>query len=171
MTHGLEGADRDGLGAAYLAHGGELLRYARRSLHDAQLAEDAVQETFARAWRSRSSFDPEVGSMRPWLFAIERRVIIDLSRKRANHKEESLDEGLVSTQDGIDLAMRGWQVEEALRRLKPEHRLVLVRTYFGQCSGRELAMELRIPEGTVRSRLYYALKTLRLTLDEMGWEW
>ena len=73
--------------------------------------------------------------------------------------------------DDIDVAMVGWQVEEALKRLKPEHRHVLVRTYFGQCSGHELALELGIPEGTVRSRLYYALRTLRLTLDEMGWEW
>lgn len=66
--------------------------------------------------------------------------------------------------------MIGWQVEEAIRRLRPEHREVLVNTYFGQRSSRELAKELSIPEGTVRSRLFYALRSMRLTLDEMGWE-
>jgi RNA polymerase sigma-70 factor (ECF subfamily) len=62
-------------------------------------------------------------------------------------------------------------VEEALRRLKPEHRHVLLRTYFGQRAGAERAVELGIPEGTVRSRPFYALKSLRMTLDGMGWEW
>ena len=61
MGTGSDGSDTDGLGNAYLAFGGELLRYARRSLHDPQLAEEVVQETFARAWRSRATFDREVG--------------------------------------------------------------------------------------------------------------
>jgi RNA polymerase sigma-70 factor (ECF subfamily) len=171
MANGPDGTDTEALGTAYRAHGGELLRFARRSLHDPQLAEEAVQETFARAWRSRATFDRDVGPIRAWLFAIERRVIIDLAAKRAGRECDPLDEERAGVTDEIDVALVGWQVEEALRRLKPEHRTVLVRTYFGQCSGRELAGELGIPEGTVRSRLFYALKSLRLTLDEMGWEW
>ena len=166
-----ERTETEALDTAYRAHGGELLRFARRSLRDPQLAEEAVQETFARAWRSRSTFNGDVGPMRAWLFAIERRVIIDLSAKRAGRETEPLDEERAGVTDQIDVALVGWQVEEALRRLKPEHRQVLVRTYFGQRSGNELAGELGIPEGTVRSRLFYALKSLRLTLDEMGWEW
>ncbi len=171
MASGPDGADTEALGGAYQAHGGELLRFARRSLHDPQLAEEAVQETFVRAWRSRSTFDHEVGALRAWLFAIERRVIIDLAAKRAGRQADPFDEERPSDQDEIDVALVGWQVEEALHRLKPEHRQVLVRTYFGQCSGSELAAELGIPAGTVRSRLFYALKALRLTLEEMGWEW
>ena len=166
-----DGTDTEALGIAYQSYGGELLRFARRSLRDPQLAEEAVQETFARAWRSRATFDHTVGPLRAWLFAIERRVVIDLSAKRAGRQTEPIDEERAAVRDEIDVAMIGWQVEEALRRLKPEHRHVLVRTYFGQCSGSELAAELGIPEGTVRSRLFYALKSLRLTLDELGWEW
>jgi len=171
MANGSDGTETEALGTAYRAYGAELLRFARRSLHDPQLAEEAVQETFARAWRSRGSFDPELGPIRAWLFAIERRVVIDLATRRAGRPVEPLDEDRPDGRDEIDVALIGWQVEEALRRLKPEHRQVLVRTYFGRCPGTELAVELGIPEGTVRSRLFYALKSLRLTLDEMGWEW
>jgi RNA polymerase sigma-70 factor (ECF subfamily) len=171
MANGPEAADTETLGTAYSTYGGELLRYARRSLHDPQLAEEAVQETFARAWRSRSTFDPGVAPLRAWLFAIERRVVIDLATRRSSRPTDPLDDELASPGDEIDVALVGFQVEEALRRLKPEHRDVLVRTYFGRCTGRELAQELGIPEGTVRSRLFYALRALRLTLDEMGWEW
>lgn len=165
------GADTETLGSAYRTHGAELLRFARRSLHDPQLAEEAVQETFARAWRSRATYDQAIGPLRAWLFAIERRVVIDLATRRAARPVEPLGEDPTDDRDDIGVALVGWQVEEALRRLKAEHRQVLVRTYFGQCSGSELAVELGIPEGTVRSRLFYALKSLRLTLDEMGWEW
>jgi RNA polymerase sigma-70 factor (ECF subfamily) len=171
MVNGSETADTEGLRNAYLAYGGELLGYARRSLGDPQLAEEAVQETFARAWRSRDSFRQDLGALRGWLFAIERRVLIDLARQRSSRHTQPIEQDPVAPEDEVERAMIGWQVEEAMRRLRPEHRHVLVKTYFGQCSGQELAKELGIPEGTVRSRLFYALRSLRLTMDEMGWEW
>src|SRR2546429_9895101 len=69
--------------AAYAAHSGELYGFAVRSLGDRGLAEEAVQETFLRAWRAGDRFDPELGSLRTWLFAILRNVVIDLGRARA----------------------------------------------------------------------------------------
>src|SRR3954469_16053213 len=68
---------------AYAAHAGELYGFATRSLGDAGLAEEAVQETFLRAWRAGDRFDPQIGSLRTWLFAILRNVVIDLSRAPA----------------------------------------------------------------------------------------
>ncbi|HEY4929240.1 MAG TPA: sigma-70 family RNA polymerase sigma factor [Acidimicrobiales bacterium] len=163
-------ADEQGLTAAFSAHGGELFGYARRSLGDAGLAEEAVQETFARAWRARDRFDPSLGGIRAWLFAIERRIIIDLARKRAVRSVDRLPYEPPPEGSELDEAMRGWLVEEALRRLRPEHRTVVVEIYYrGRPSG-EVASLLGIPEGTVRSRLFYALKALRLALDEVGWE-
>jgi RNA polymerase sigma-70 factor (ECF subfamily) len=155
---------------AYVYHGGNLLSRARRSLGDRQLAEDVVQETFVRAWRSRGTFNGELGTIRGWLFAIERRVIIDVYRKRPSPPDLPIEEDPVTPMEEIESAMRGWQVEEAIRRLTPEHRYVVVHTYFGRYSSQELAKNLGVPEGTVRSRLFYALRSLRLTMDEMGWE-
>lgn len=164
-----ESADATGLRAAFLAHGGELYGYARRSLGDNGLAEDAVQETFIRAWRARERFDPELGTMRSWLFAIERRIVIDLARSRALRTTVPMP-AEISIPDDVEDAMVSWQVEEAVRRLRPEHRQVLTEVYYRGRKSREVAEELSIPEGTVRSRLFYALRALRLVLDEMGWE-
>jgi RNA polymerase sigma-70 factor, ECF subfamily len=169
-TGSRESADESGLSAAFTAHGGELYGYARRVLGDSGLAEEAVQETFIRAWRARSRFDPSLGGIRAWLFAIERRIIIDLARKRTVRAPEKLPFDVPPEFDDLDAAMRGWIVEEALRRLRPEHRLVVVETYYRGTSSAELASRLGIPDGTVRSRLFYALKALRLALDEVGWD-
>ncbi|HXX91141.1 MAG TPA: sigma-70 family RNA polymerase sigma factor [Acidimicrobiales bacterium] len=163
-------ADEEGLRAAFLAHGGEMFGYARRALGDAGAAEEVVQEVFVRAWRARERFDPALGSLRTWLFAIERRVVIDVARARAARPTEPLETDVAVGDDDVERALVGWQVEEAVRRLRPEHRQVLVETYYRGRSGREVAGDLGVPEGTVRSRLFYALRSLRLTLDEMGWE-
>ena len=76
-------ANDDGVRAVYAAHGPELYRFALRSLGDRGLAEEAVQETFVRAWQAANRFDDALGSLRTWLFAIIRNVVIDLSRARA----------------------------------------------------------------------------------------
>lgn len=156
------------LDAAYADHGGELYGYARRALGDALLAEEAVQEVFLRAWRARDRFDPDVATVRTWLFAILRNVVVDLARRRArDDRRDDFAEPL--TADGAEAVLRSWQVEDALRRLSPHHRDVLVRTYFLDRPPAEVATELGVPVGTVHSRVYYALRNLRLALEEVGW--
>ena len=83
MPAGALSGERD-VREAYAAHAGELYGFALRSLGDAGLAEEAVQETFLRAWRAGDRFDPQIGSLRTWLFAILRNVVIDLGRARAS---------------------------------------------------------------------------------------
>ena len=62
-----------------------------------------------------------------------------------------------------------WQVEEALQQLSSEHRAVLVEVHYKGRSYQDVAQELGVPVGTVKSRVYYALKAMRLALDELGW--
>lgn len=166
--------EEPGLRAAYAAHGGELYGFALRSLGDAGLAEEAVQETFLRAWRHSGRFDPEVASLRTWLFAICRHVVIDLARRRAVRPPLAdvavADDADVVTGDEVDRALTAWQVEEALRRIGEEHRRVLVEVYYRARPYAEVAGELGVPVGTVKSRVYYGLRALRLALEEMGVE-
>jgi RNA polymerase sigma-70 factor (ECF subfamily) len=169
--------DESGIRAAYEAHSGELFGFAIRSLDDRGLAEEAVQETFVRAWRYADRFDPAMGTMRSWLFAILRHVVIDLARARAVRPQpasedtiERATEGVASTEDRLDRALLAWQVEEALRRIGEDHRRVVLETFYRRRPYAEVAAELGIPEGTVKSRVYYALRALRLTLEEMGWD-
>jgi RNA polymerase sigma-70 factor, ECF subfamily len=161
----------DGLRTAYQAHGAELYGMAVRSLSDRGLAEEAVQETFLRAWNAAERFDPEIGSLRTWLFAIARNVVIDIGRARAVRPrlaEDAAVEERPDEDDPYERALLAWEVEEALRRLGDAHRHVLVQTYYRARPYAEVAAELGIPEGTVKSRVYYALRALRNVLEEMG---
>ncbi|HVC40051.1 MAG TPA: sigma-70 family RNA polymerase sigma factor [Candidatus Dormibacteraeota bacterium] len=162
-------SQKEELGVAFRNHRGELLGLARRSLEDGPLAEEAVQETFVRALRARRGFDARLGAMRSWLFAIERRVIVDLARARRAHRVEPLREDSATSSDQLEGALNSWNVEAALRRLGPQHQQVVLEIYYGGRSSRDLARELGVPEGTVRSRLYYALRALRGSLEELGW--
>jgi RNA polymerase sigma-70 factor (ECF subfamily) len=166
--------DESGLRAAYAAHGGELYRAARRSLGDDHLAEEAVQETFLRAWRAADRYDERLGSLRTWLFAILRNTVIDLTRADAARPLRALrdprdDVDRAAEVDELDRALLAWQVEEALRRLSDDHRTVLVAVHLQGRPLAAVAAELRIPVGTVKSRAYYALRALRVVLEELGW--
>jgi RNA polymerase sigma-70 factor (ECF subfamily) len=171
------GADAEWVATAYAAHGPELYRFAFRALGDGGLAEEAVQSTYLRAWRAAERFDETLGSLRTWLFAIIRNVVIDMARARqarpmladATAGEAAID--LPSHPDvEIDRVLLAWQVEEALRRLSPDHRTVILEIYYRGRSYDEVANRLAIPPGTVKSRVYYGLRALRLALEELGWQ-
>jgi len=149
------------------AYSGEMFGFAQRALGDRGLAEDAVQETFIRAWRATRRFDPALGSQRTWLFAILRNVVIDASRRRTAVPTAARGDDAI--EDQIDELLRSWVIDEALRRLTTEHRQAVIEVAYRGRPAVELAVELAVPESTVRTRLFYGLKALRLTLDELGW--
>ena len=167
-TRGALSRERD-VREAYAAHAGELYGFAVRSLGDSGLAEEAVQETFLRAWRAGDRFDPKLGSLRTWLFAILRTVVIDLGRARAARPRVAAG-GVEPSGEPLDEALLAWQVEEAMRRIGEDHRRVLIETYWRGRPYAEVAEELGVPEGTVKSRVYYGLRALRVVLEEMGYE-
>ena len=144
-------------------------RELRLSLGDSGLAEEAVQETFVRAWRAGDRFDPGIASLRTWLFAILRNVVIDLGRARAARPSVAAD-GIEVAVEPFDEALLAWQIEEAMRQIGEQHRRVLVETYYRGRPYAEVAAELGVPEGTVKSRVYYGLRALRIVLEEMGYE-
>lgn len=164
------------LRSVYREHAGELFRVALRSLGDRGLAEEVVQETFVRAWRSRERFDAGRGSLRTWLFSIARNLIVDAARARSSRppgpaevagKQDS--QGGYETrsrEDPIEAALTSMQIQEALSGLSENHRAVISEVYYRGRTYAELARELDVPAATLRSRMYYALKALRLSLEE-----
>ena len=70
--------------------------------------------------------------------------------------------------DTAEQLLQGWVVTEAVGRLSPDHRAVLLECYYRGHSVAEAAHRLGVPEGTVKSRTHYALRALRLALEEMG---
>ena len=136
---------------------------------DRSHAEDVVQETLLRAWRDRDILESTTAGTRAWLFTVARRLVIDEWRSSRSQREilaaEPPEAAVPAAADGL---LEGWLVSDALARLSTEHRQVLVLCYFGGRSVAEAAAELGVPPGTVKSRTHYALRSLRLVLEEMG---
>jgi len=163
-------ASDDELRALYRAYGGELYGYAYRRLGDRGLAEELVQDVFTRVWRQADEYDSDRASFRTWIYAIARNATIDLERRRSVRPHQAAhapgEEG--PSHEPIERAVLRWQVQAALQRLGPDHRQVIALAHFEGLTMREIAEVTGVPLGTVKSRTSYALRNLRLALEEMG---
>lgn len=136
---------------------------------DRARAEDVVQETMLRAWRSPGVLEATDAARRAWLFTVARHVVIDEWRSRRGRLEvPGAETPEIAEPDPTDAVLQSWLVAEALGRLSDDHRTVLVECFYRGCSVAEAASRLGVPEGTVKSRTHYALRALRLVLQEMG---
>jgi RNA polymerase sigma-70 factor (ECF subfamily) len=162
----------ESLRALYRTYAGELFGFSLNALGDRGTAEEIVQEVFTRVWRHAEAYDPTRGSVRTWLYQIARHAIIDMRRRAAVRPPLALSDPEPEADDAeglsIERAMLGWQVATALDRLSPEHRQVIRLAHVQGLSVREIAERCGLPEGTVKSRTWYALRSLRLVLEEMG---
>jgi RNA polymerase sigma-70 factor (ECF subfamily) len=167
----LTAADEDLVRTLYAEHGDALFAHALRLAGgDRQRAEDLVQETLLRAWRHPDVLDPERGSVRAWLFTTARNLSIDAWRRRSSRVSEVITDTLPEppSEDEADRAVEGWLIAEALNRLTPTHRQVLIECFYRGRSVADAAVRLGVPPGTIKSRTHYALRALRLALTEMG---
>ena len=131
--------------------------------------DEIVQEAFLRAWKKPAILEQSDESARAWLFTVVRNIVID-DRRSARHAREILTDSLpeTSTSDGTDAQLDAWVLADALASLSLEHRTAVVSAYYlGQTVG-EIARRDDIPEGTVKSRLHYALRAMRIALQERG---
>lgn len=159
------------LRALHDEHARPLWRYVISLTGDAAQAEDIVQETLLRAWKRPAVLDQREASARAWLFTVARNLVIDEARSARRRHEtptaiEAMPEPIAA--DETERMLDGWLIGDALAGLSPEHRQVIVRAYYGGLSTAELSAELGVPEGTVKSRLHYGLRALRLALQEKG---
>jgi RNA polymerase sigma-70 factor, ECF subfamily len=150
-------------------HASELWRFAMRRTHDRELSEDIVQEVLLRAWKDPSLGQRDQAAARNWLFTASRNLIIDRWRSAASRHEQRMeDPPEESAGDAISVVLDRWLIAEALASLPTEQRSVINAAYYEGRSIADISARLRIPEGTVKSRLHYGLRTLRLALQEKG---
>ena len=169
MRPAQEEADR-AFRAVVEEHAPAVHAYLRRKVSDPGRAEDLTQEVFLRAWRHAGRFDSSRADLRGWLFAIARNLVIDAYRADGARPRTAAGEDVLMAlpaADQIDAAVGAWVMSDALRRLTPAHRDVLLCLYYRRWTLAETASHLDVAVGTVKSRSTYALRALRLVLEEM----
>jgi RNA polymerase sigma-70 factor (ECF subfamily) len=136
---------------------------------DRAQAQDVVQETMLRAWRNPQVLAQTSGSARGWLFTVAKRIVIDDWRTARTRRERVTDQlPDRGVPDQTEHVADRHLVIAALRTLSAEHRSVLLECYFRGSSVAEASAALGVPPGTVKSRTHYALRALRLAVEELG---
>ena len=155
-------------------------------MHEPQLAEDLLQEVFVRVWQRAGLFEQARGNVAAWVMGITRNLCIDqLRRQQARPQaaepasenavgggglpfEEALPDPLGDVPAAVAERERATLVRRAMAGLNREQQMVIELSYFRGLTRREIAQQLRWPEGTVHTRARLALQNLRQKLNEMG---
>jgi len=150
-------------------HGPSVLRLLLKMTRgDKQTAEDLLQETMLRAWRHVDTLPDHELNQRRWLFTVARRIFIDTVRSRMIRPSETpvFDlEWVTRSEDTTDAALAGESMVRAFNQLSPAHRQVLTDLHFRGRSIEDVARDLDLPPGTVKSRAHYAIRALRQAMD------
>jgi RNA polymerase sigma-70 factor, ECF subfamily len=166
------GAVDESMRALVGAYGPALYGFVLKRTGDPGLAEEIVQDTMVRVWQNAARFDERKGSFRNWVYEIANNLAIDAQRRQAvrptlGSQQQQHDE-LSAQEEPLEREILRWQLRSVLAELRPEHREVIALIHFEGLKAREAAERLRIPVGTVKSRCYYALESLRIAFEEQG---
>lgn len=157
--------DETAIREVYARYAGPILTVAMGMLGKRQLADEVVQTTLLKAWRAASSFDPS-RDLAPWLYAIARRVAIDVYRResRVPDAEEISDDQVAVVPLSFERTWEAWEVRAALGRLPDDEREVMRLSHFLGMTHAEIAAHLDVPVGTVKSRSHRAHRRLAALL-------
>jgi RNA polymerase sigma-70 factor (ECF subfamily) len=166
--------DADMVRVVYQTHGRLVFSIAYKVLGDAGLAEDATQQTFVQAWRSARKYDPD-RPLGAWLSTIAKRVAIDVYRREKRHRnldniDTSDSASLVTLPPSVDQIHDVAEVRRALDELPAPDRRLIRMQHFDELSHAEIARELEIPLGTVKSRTFRAHRRLAGALAHLRTE-
>lgn len=164
-----QNGDRNAFSELVRAHAQGVLNVVHRMCGDAQLAEDAAQDTFIRAWQNLPSYRPDT-PLRNWLYRIAVNAGTDMLRKEKRILPDDihdlhLTDGEPGPETLVSQKERAGLVQRAVLSLPEASRAVLVLREYEGLSYQEISSTLDIPVGTVMSRLNYARKTLKSKLQ------
>ncbi|HEU0287481.1 MAG TPA: sigma-70 family RNA polymerase sigma factor [Nocardioidaceae bacterium] len=158
--------DPETIRVVYRRYGRLVYSVAYKVLGDADLAEEATQQTFLQAWRAAESYDPS-RPLGAWLAGIARRAAIDAYRRERRHRgvvsidsANSADPTLVTTPPSVEQISDVWEVRQAVEKLPDQDRELIRLQHYAELTHTEIADELAIPLGTVKSRSFRAHRRL-----------
>jgi RNA polymerase sigma factor (sigma-70 family) len=161
--------DAEAVRAVYRDYGRMVNCVAFKVLGDRSLAEEATQQAFVQAWRGASNFDP-TRDLGPWLATIARRAAIDIFRRESRKEHDLLEDGDAAV---VQLPMSAeriydiWEVRRAIDTLAPEDASVVRLQHLEGMTHTEIAEQLAIPVGTVKSRSFRAHRRLAALLGHL----
>ena len=161
--------DTAALAVLHRRHAAVARALAFRVLRDRDLAEDAVQEAFLDLWKTAAKFDPAKATVRGWICVLAHRRAVDLAQREARRRladghAGELDRESYSAEDVVMLRLEQRSVRAALEQLGDHHRELLELAYYGGLTQSQLAERFGLPLGTVKSRMFEALRRARATL-------
>ncbi len=166
MMKRFHSGDPNAVRELYDVYGKPVFSVAYQALGDRSLAEEAVQQTFLRAWRAAGRFDPnrEPG---PWLYAIARRVAVDLYRRERRHLAADEEPEVAVLPPSFEATWETWQVRLALDQVPDDEQVILRATHYLGLTHEETAERLGIPIGTVKSRSHRAHRRMARLLSHL----
>jgi RNA polymerase sigma-70 factor (ECF subfamily) len=160
--------DAEAFALLYDRHSRAAYSLAYRFMNGRQSAEDLVQESFIKVWRSAGGYRVGRGSVRTWILSIVRNRAIDQVRSRATRRRmrEKVEASAPRSESNEAFAetwrnFQGDLVRRALEELPHEQRKVLALSHFSELTHAEIAERLRLPLGTVKGRMRLGLEKLR----------
>jgi RNA polymerase sigma-70 factor, ECF subfamily len=172
MARIVETRDRGAFRSLFVHYGPRLKSFMMKSGADHALADDLVQDVMMAVWRKVDLFAPERGTVSAWIFAIARNARIDRLRRQSSQPYEDLDDVEIAS-EGKDAEASTYsgqiaeRVGEALAELPDEQRRIIELAYIQDMPQSEIAAKLRLPIGTVKSRMRLAYGKLKIELEEL----
>lgn len=175
LIEAIAAGNHDALGQMYDRYHRPCFSFAIRTLGAERDAEEAVQETFVRVWRSAGQYDGTKASVGSWVLSITRNLCIDELRRRRRRAPETpfLEDApdppaRERTEDEVVQKIVGEEVRAALQSLPADQRSAIELVYFRGLTSQEVGQLLNAPAPTVRSRLRLGLLKLAAVLQERG---
>jgi RNA polymerase sigma-70 factor, ECF subfamily len=171
LARGIRDGDQEALRRAYDEHASAVMGVAIAVLKDRDHAQDVVQEVYVRLWDRPERFDPERGSLKSFLQMDAHGRAIDLirsirsseARDRADHVRTASTPAPGTEELAMDNVVSS-NVQAALAKLPEDQRTPIALAFLGGYSYRDVAAQLGLPEGTVKSRIRAGMRRLQLVL-------
>jgi RNA polymerase sigma factor (sigma-70 family) len=159
----LRSGSRDKALAFLMEHYGDALYgVASKIVGQQTLADDALQEGFIKIWKNIHDFNPEKASLYTWMFTIVRNTAIDLLRRESKRKIQSIDQSVSDNMaNSVEAKITDVGLEQKIKQLNPKYHEIIEMIYLKGYTQQEVSDILKLPLGTVKTRVNTALKILR----------